>query len=850
MSESQPLHGISVLELATGIAGPHLGKLLGDHGAEVIKVEPPEGDEARRRGPFIGEADREHSATFLHLNTNKRSIVAHLGSTDGRVLVQRLVERADVVIESFSRREAARHGLTYDDLKRLNPNVVTVSVTTFGRAGPYADYVGSDLVAYAVGGPLSSAGISHREPLHMGNDLVELQCGTIGAVATLGALMSAEKVGRPCHIDLANVDTQVGTIDRRAPFLLYSSFTGRDAPRSGSRPISVYPTGIYPTADGNVMIATMPRWISRMLATLDDVDLAKRYENPEFANDPELAELANTAVLMWTLQRTSREAMKQAQHHLWPVTAVQTPTELLTDPHFMARGFWERVEHPTAGTLLYPGGPIRFANRGWRIATPAPTIGQHTAEVTSELASQPPKLSRPPSDNTTAALPLRGVRIIDLTVIWSGPFATELLGDLGAEVIRVENPNFFPTNSRGHFPRPRPEVIPAIGPIQGGYPEMDPGPRPWNRSAVFASHGRNKKSITLDLTREHGLETFLRLVDESDVLLENNRVELLDRLGIDWETLHARNPRLIMVRMPSAGLAGPYADYLGFGSSFEALCGLATVRGYPDLDIGENDAVYHMDATTGATAAFATLAALRRRGADGPGEHIELAQSENLLNQIGPLLLEAQVSPDVHVTTGNRHRHHGPRGIYRCLDAPEGSGGHGRVGAAGLDRWVAIDVQSDDEWSRLVEAMGGPDWASESRMTDVDHRLANADGIDEGIETWTETMTHHEAFHLLQSHGIRAGAVLTESECFADEHLAARGLFRENGNADIGSYMFPGHLWQWTGPDLAWGQIPPLGEHNEEIYRGTLGLSDGEFEELVEHGHISKDYRDPNGDAF
>lgn len=856
--EPRILGGVRVLDLSHGVAGPYLTKLLGDLGADVVKVEPPTGDRTRRRGPLIGPADLEHSATFLHLNTNKRSVLLDLEDPDDMASAVRLAARSHLVVESFSPSEAERYRLRPEDLRALREDVVVVSVSTFGRTGPYAGYAGSDLLAYAVGGPLSSAGLLERPPLHLGNDLIDIQCGNVGAVAAMGALMSAEASGVSVHVDLAGVDTQVGSIDRRAAFLLYRAFTGRDAPRSGARPISVYPTGVYPTEDGNVVIATMPRWIPRMLATLDDPDLSARYADPGFADDPDLAEAADTAILTWTLQRTSREAMTAAQANSWPVTAVQTPQEVLADPHFIARSFWVDARHPAAGELRQPGAPVRIGRGGWKLERAAPTLGAHSDEVLAELAEpgpEPERAGRPenaesPRRGGRGRLPLAGVRILDLTVVWAGPFAAELLGDLGAEIIRVENPNVFPTNSRGHFPRPTRDAVAAMGPIQGGYPEMDPGTRPWNRSSVFACHGRNKKSVTLDLTRPGGLDTFLRLVERSDVLLENNRVELLDRLGISWERLRERNPRLILTRMPSVGLTGPYSDYLGFGSNFEALCGLATVRGYEDLDIGENDAVYHMDAATGATAAFATLAAIRRRGSTGAGEMIELAQAENLLNHIGGLLIEAASTGTTSGTTGNRHPDHAPRGVYRCADAKPGTGGSDRPGAAGVDRWIAIDVHSDAEWVALRRAMGDPDWASDGRFAITSGRVDHHDEIDAHISDWTTKQSHIELFHHCQAHGVRAGAVLTETECYEDPHLRARGLFRLNGNDDIGTYEFPGHLWRWTGPDMAWGRIPPLGADNEEIYLGLLEMTSDEYDELDRNGHISADFRGPDGQPY
>ena len=263
-------------------------------------------------------------------------------------------------------------------------------------------------------------------------------------------------------------------------------------------------------------------------------------------------------------------------------------------------------------------------------------------------------------------LPLEGVRVLDLTVVWAGPYATMFLGDLGADVIRVDNPWVFPSATRGVLPRPPKAVLTEGDGIFSAYPDGESGERPWNRLGLFNSHARNKRSVTLDLRRDSGREAFLRLAETCDVMVENNSVDLLTKLGIDWDALHARNPRLVLLRMPSMGLSGPYRGYLGFGVNFEAVCGLTALRGYPDLDRSESENVYHMDAASGAAGAFAVLSALRRRETTGVGELIEMAQSENMLGHIGEYLIDAGRTGAEHDSLGNRHRTRAPQGCYPC----------------------------------------------------------------------------------------------------------------------------------------------------------------------------------------
>tara|TARA_B100001769_G_C22106900_1_gene598094 strand:+ start:124 stop:1260 length:1137 start_codon:yes stop_codon:yes gene_type:complete len=377
-------------------------------------------------------------------------------------------------------------------------------------------------------------------------------------------------------------------------------------------------------------------------------------------------------------------------------------------------------------------------------------------------------------------------------------------------------------------------MIANLGGIGGGYPDAEPGERPWNRFALFNAHARNKRSITLDLRQDRGKEAFLQLVDISDVLIENNSVDLMDRLGIGWDEVHARNPKLIMIRMPSVGLEGPYRSFLGFGVNFEALCGLGAIRGYQDADLSENEAVYHMDAASGAAGAFAALMALRRRESTGIGELVEISQAENMLNHIGEFLIDAGRTGTVHQPLGNRHRVYAPQGCYPCL---------------GDDQWAVISVTNDQQWQALVEILESPSWATNEELTTVEGRQQRHDEIDEHLSAWTAKHTAHQIFETCQRAGIPAAPVLHEDETFDEPHFRERGLFALNGNTDAGMHEYPTHIWRWTGPDMRFEALPVLGGDNEAVFKDLLGMSDADYQLMVEDGHIQLDYLQPDGTA-
>jgi crotonobetainyl-CoA:carnitine CoA-transferase CaiB-like acyl-CoA transferase len=827
----QALDGIRVLELATGIQGPYAGKLFADLGADVIKAEPPGGDPARRRGPFPDDApDPEQSALFLHLNTNKRGIVVDPSTPAGRDRVLRLAATADLVIESESPGTLERWGLGFGALRAANPRIVLASITPFGQDGPYAHYKGEEIVYYAMGGPMSSTGLAEREPVKLGGDIISYQCGNLAAAAALAALTAVELHGDAIHVDCSNFESQQGSIVRRLAFLTGASYNGAVPRREGTQRLTPAPMGIYPCADGYVQIITIPTWVPRMLATLKDPTLDELYGKPTWLFDPEVPDATDAVLYPWLLERTRAEAMAEAEANQWPLTAVHTTADVVADEHFTARGFLVDADHPAAGRLRQPGAPFRMDD-GWALRRPAPLLGEHDAEVDTELAT-PAERPVPVAAVGRARLPLEGVRVLDLSVVWAGPYCTMILGDLGAEVLRIDNPYLFPSSTKGFMPRVSREMVEALGPIVGAFPDADPGERPWNRHAMFNCHARNKRIATLDLRQDSGREAFLRLVEVSDVLVENNAARVLDKLGLGWDVLRARNPRFICVRMAPMGLSGPYRDHVGFGAHFEALSGLTAIRGYADADPTSTTSVFHMDPASGATGAFAVMAALRRRERTGTGTLIEFAQSENLVQHIGELLVDAARTGRDHPPPGNRHRTRAPQGCYRC---------------AGDDAWAVLSVGDDEEWAGLRRAMGEPAWAADDRFATAAGRLQHHDELDDHLGAWTAALAPEEVFHRCQAEGVPAGPVLDELAALADPHLAARGFFRENVGVDTGAHRYPGHLWHWTGPPLAWGPIPAMGDDNEYVWREVAGLTDAEYEALAADGHLATCYFGPDG---
>ena len=427
-------------------------------------------------------------------------------------------------------------------------------------------------------------------------------------------------------------------------------------------------------------------------------------------------------------------------------------------------------------------------------------------------------------------LPLDGVRVIDLTVVWAGPTATMFLGDWGADVLKVESIQHFATISRGHQARATDEYVQSTKGWQwrSAYPNDEAGPRPWNRFGLFQNHSRNKKSFTVDLTTPEGLEVLATLIRVSDVFLENNVAETAEKLGVTYEWVRSIRPDIVMVRMPAYGLDGEYKNYRSFGSHVEAVSGHTWIRSYPDLDQSTKDEAFVADSSAGMVAAFAAVSALHRRRRTGEGALIELSLVENMVANLGEAIMDYTMNGRVQETLGNRDPSRAPQGCYPCK---------------GEDRWIVVSVADDAEWLRLAEVIGTPSLAADPRFLTTLGRFRHHDELDAIISEWTRTRAHTEAMGILQEAKITAGAVLDDADAYRDPHLKARGFFQEVTQRDIGTYPYPGLMWRSsTTPNGIRQPSVCLGEHNDYVYRDLLGCTPERIAELEAKGHIGEEY--------
>jgi crotonobetainyl-CoA:carnitine CoA-transferase CaiB-like acyl-CoA transferase len=407
-------------------------------------------------------------------------------------------------------------------------------------------------------------------------------------------------------------------------------------------------------------------------------------------------------------------------------------------------------------------------------------------------------------------LPLSGIRVLDFTAVYAGPTSTRLLADLGADVIKIEGPK------RSDITR---NFVMADNNAEDDY---------WNKAGYFLLRNGGKKSLTLDFSEEGagaGIEIVKKLVPHCDIVAESFTPHVMAKFGFDYESLKALRPDLIMISLSGYGQDGPWRDYSAYGMGLEPASGISSVTGYPGSD-PLRSGISFTDPYTGIVGAGAVLAALAYRRRTGKGQYIDLSEQEAAIPVAGYAIMDYVMNKRNPERIGNRSLWFAPQGCYRC---------------SGDDNWLVITVRDDSEWASLARALSHAEWIDDPRFADVLSRFQNHDEIDRLITAWTSERDHNEAMNELQDAGVLAAAVLNPKEVLFDPHLRSRGVFDMVDTGTAGVRPVPhqlGATFSAFTPDTA-RPSPKLGEHNEEILKGLLGMSDEEVASLAEQNIIS-----------
>ncbi|MGH2598674.1 MAG: CoA transferase, partial [Dehalococcoidia bacterium] len=614
----QPAVDARVLNLARGIAGAYTTRLLADLGARCSWLRWQEG----RAG------DWPESPAFRCYFAERVEVVERSFALPGLLdRLPALVARFDLVITDFSAVEVADEGALYQALRPFNPGVVVANVDHFGRTGPYARWAGDELTDYALGGYWAIAGDPAREPLRVPGYQAQFHAGMQLAIAALAALRHARRTGEGQEVEVSAVEAMLG-----AHWSTTVAWTheGRVLKRAGS--------DLFRARDGWVFFFGLGLYQNLLVLI----------ERPELLDDPRWATLAgwrDNAEELWGMVRDwcqdqpVEQIVSTAQDLRIPVTPMATAADLLADPQLAERGYFRARDG-----IREPGLPYRWSE-------PLPEV-QPEMHLTEALAAPPPPVVAPaipvsPPFAANHGGPLAGLRVVEVTNNWAGPIAGRHLGDMGAEVIKVEL---------------------AAKPATRGshYPGKEPGKEHWNRSGYFNEMNRNKRDVALDLATERGRELFLELIRRADVLVENNSARVMPNLGLGYDALAAANPRLVMASISGFGATGPRRNWVAFGSNIEAACGLAAITGYPGEEIPYRTGSFVPDPIAGAHATVGILAALERRERSGRGVHLDIALTESAM----PFMLESLTYFQEHglliPRRGNADPCHAPVGASRC----------------------------------------------------------------------------------------------------------------------------------------------------------------------------------------
>ena len=408
-------------------------------------------------------------------------------------------------------------------------------------------------------------------------------------------------------------------------------------------------------------------------------------------------------------------------------------------------------------------------------------------------------------------LPLQGIRVIDSSYVFAGPYATAMLCDLGAEVIKIEGP------SRPDFTRG--------GAFSGLLPDNIRGEDPWNRTSTFNLANRGKKSLVIDLARKEGREVLVDLIKVTDIIVENFTPRVMRGWGLDYPNMKVINPNIIMVSNTGYGRGGPYSSYPAQATTQEATHGLAAVTGYRGGEPSKAGQSF-VDFLAAWACASAALLGLRYRRRFGHGLWADVGMYQLGCYNVSEFVLDATANGRSGERLGNRHRQFAPQGCYRC---------------AGGDAWCALSVRDDTDWAQLCAVIGRPELAADRRYASVEARRENHDAIDAIISAWTRGVPKVEAMERLQAAGVPAGAVLDGRDLHFDPQLKARGLiemaqFPQERN--MGSRRpIIGRPWRFgaMAPAIR-GPAPTFGQHNHEVLRGVLGYDEARIQALQSAG--------------
>jgi crotonobetainyl-CoA:carnitine CoA-transferase CaiB-like acyl-CoA transferase len=788
------LSHLRVLDLTSSV-GAYCGKLFADLGAEVIKIEPPDGDPGRLAAPFVDTAAGPCSLPFLYANTNKQSVVLDLDIRSDRDRFRALAAGADLIVESLPIDALADRGIGYADLAREHRGLVWTSITGFGQTGPLRRFRSNDLVASALGGAMISIGDPSDPPVRLASHQADVTTATLAAASSLIALHHRDRSGQGQHVDVSSLEV-IAAITHIAGVGKWLE-DGIVPKRVGTGLVASVPSGSYRCRDGLVYLMvnrpahweSLARWIHE--ATGNEEVLLPEFHGPS-SNRLPYRELLDVFISDLTQGLSVDEAYHEGQRRHIAFTPIQSAGRVARDPHLLSRDFFEPLEIGEGASLPAPGAPYRLSRSEGPSDPETKGRDRRTRAASSESA---------PSQGALA-----GLRIVEFGTGLAVPWIGRMLAYCGAEVIKIESRSF------PDVPR---LFVPPRAPEQGTQPECSPWFTDWSAGKRFAA---------LDLRKPEGAELARRIVSRSDAVIANHGPGVLEKLGLGYDVLSASHPALVMLESSGFGKSGPNSRYVTWGPNIEAVSGLASLSGFPERECTLSHFAYP-DPLSALHGLFVLMAGLIDRDRVGSGYSIELSQFETVVAAIGPSLLEFAATGQEPSRLGNREPDRAPYGCFPCR---------------GEDRWCVVCVEDEQDWAALRDVMGRPGWAFEERFATMAARVLHVEELGTRVAEWTRGCEDSEVMERCQRAGLAAGVVQSAEDQFErDPQLSERGFFEKIPHFKKGFVTASGLALGLTGtPGRTTHAGSSVGHDNEYVFRELLELSKAEMKRYEAMGVI------------
>jgi crotonobetainyl-CoA:carnitine CoA-transferase CaiB-like acyl-CoA transferase len=615
--------------------------------------------------------------------------------------------------------------------------------------------------------------------------------GVHAACAALTAYKTASQLNEAEVVDVSKQECLLSVLPQ--PALDYETKQGLGMPTEDN---VVFPVpGIVPCKNGYVGINILtPQHFEdfcNMVSVPEYIPLQQSLQFP----GPDLERFYRD-IDPWLKEHAAEEIVERLQTFRIPAVPVSDGRMLMELDQLKTRSFYTKEPE---GKFVQPGFPWRMEATPASRRNRAPTLGEHNDEILKSVWSNKKrsgykKMTKPKAEDY---LPFEGLRVLDLGIMWAGPYVSCYLGALGADVIKVESIQ-------------RPDLYRYLA----VYMEM--GDDWYEKGHMYQGTNLNKRDLTLNLNEAEGKRILERLVAKADVIIENFTPRVLGNLGFSPERLRQLNPKLIIVRMPGFGLEGPWRDYLGWAMAIEQASGMAYITGTPQnppLNPGGS-----VDPTASMHTLVALQAALEHRESTGEAQMIEVAQLEVGACITAEQVISYSITANAQERTGNRSETISPQGVYPCADGEN----------------VAISIRDDRDWKNFTEAIESPDWATSEQCDSLDGRRRHNDELDRHIAAWTADLDSDKVVSLIREKGVPISAVLRGQHMHSDPHLAARNFYQELPHPRSGLRRYPGWPMRWSvGPKQPHRFCAPtLGQHNLDILCDELGLSSKEIEEL------------------